>query len=152
MAKRTYLWCDRCKRSYDYPDAPGGLCPVCGTEMRELGWMSAFVRGFLAQELSTSGIASRHRQMIRQIWTANGMGEQYYKVLAPPVTYAKFEARVTEFVCVAAAEGWVRFSIPASPLGVDDSSYQMEIDDEDRFITELAEIFRVDTDSVDGQS
>lgn len=146
MAKRTYLWCDHCKRSYDYPDAPGGLCPVCGAEMRELGWMSAFVRGFLAQELSTSGITARHRQMIRQIWTANGMGERYYKVLGPPVTYAKFEARVTEFVCVAAAEGWVRFSIPASPVGIDDSAYQMEIDDEDRFITELAEIFRVDMD------
>lgn len=109
--------------------------------MRELGWMSAFVRGFLAQELSSSGIVSRHRQIIRQIWTANGMGERYYKVLAPPVTYARFEARVTEFVCVAAAEGWVRFSLPASPLGVDDSAYRMEIDDEERFIAELAAIF-----------
>lgn len=141
MARRTFLWCDRCRRSFDYPDAPGGLCPICGSEMRELGWMSAFVRGFLAQELSSSGIASRHRQMIRQIWTANGMGERYYKVLAPPVTYARFEARVTEFVCVAAAEGWVRFSLPASPLGVDDSAYRMEIDDEERFIAELASIF-----------
>ncbi|HMM41102.1 MAG TPA: hypothetical protein PKA95_04295 [Thermomicrobiales bacterium] len=141
MARRTFLWCDRCRRSFDYPDAPGGLCPICGSEMRELGWMSAFVRGFLAQELSSSGIASRHRQIIRQIWTANGMGERYYKVLAPPVTYARFEARVTEFVCVAAAEGWVRFSLPASPLGMDDSAYRMEIDDEERFIAELASIF-----------
>ena len=87
MARRTFLWCDRCRRSFDYPDAPGGLCPICGSEMRELGWMSAFVRGFLAQELSSSGIASRHRQIIRQIWTANGMGERYYKVLAPPVRH-----------------------------------------------------------------
>ncbi len=141
MARRTFLWCERCRRSFDYPDAPGGLCPICGSEMRELGWMSAFVRGFLAQELSSSGIVSRHRQIIRQIWTANGMGERYYKVLAPPVTYARFEARVTEFVCVAAAEGWVRFSLPASPLGVDDSAYRMEIDDEERFIAELAAIF-----------
>lgn len=112
--------------------------------MRELGWMSAFVRGFLAQELTSSGIASRHKQMIRQIWTANGMGEQYYKVLAPPVTYARFEARVTDFVCVAAAEGWIRFTIPPSPIGVDDAAYRMEIDDEDRFIAELASIFADD--------
>lgn len=103
--------------------------------------MSAFMRGFLAQELTASGIASRHRQIIRQIWTANGMGERYYKVLAPPVTYPRFEARVTEYVCVAAAEGWIRFSLPASPLGADDSSYRMEIDDEERFIAELSAMF-----------
>lgn len=112
--------------------------------MCELGWMSAFVRGFLAQELTSSGIASRHKQMIRQIWTANGMGEQYYQVLAPPVTYARFEARVTEFVCAAAAEGWIRFTIPPSPIGVDDAAYRMEIDDEERFIAELAAIFADD--------
>lgn len=79
--------------------------------------------------------------MIRLIWTANGIGEQYYRTLAPPVTYAKFESRVTDYLCQAAQDGWVRFVLPPSPLGVDDSAYRMEIDDEERFISEMAQLF-----------
>ena len=82
MAKRTYLWCDNCRRSFDFPDAPGGTAQFAET-MRELGWLTAFVRGVMAQELVTSGLPSRHRALIRMIWTANGMGERYYKALAP---------------------------------------------------------------------
>lgn len=141
MAKRTYLWCDNCRRSFDFPDAPDGSCPICERQMRELGWMSAFMRGFLSQELVASGLPTRHRTLIRLIWTANGMGERYYKALAPPVPYSKFEARVTDFVCAAAAEGWVRFVFPPSPVGVADDAYRLEIDDEERFITEMAALF-----------
>lgn len=120
---------------------------MCGAQMRELGWVQAFMRGFLAQEVASSGAVPRHRQLIRLIWTANGMGERYYKVLSPPVTYSKFEARVTEYLCAAAADGWVRFVIPASPLGATDADYTMEIDDEERFITELAALFESSTDA-----
>jgi hypothetical protein len=141
MAKKSYLWCDSCRRSFEHADAPGGDCPLCGTAMRELGWMTAFVRGFLAQELVSSGLPSRHRTLIKLIWTANGMGERYYRALAPPVPYPKFEARVTDYLCSAASEGWVRFVLPDSPLGVDDSAYRMEIDDEERFILEIAALF-----------
>jgi hypothetical protein len=109
--------------------------------MRELGWVQAFVRGFVAQEFVSSGLPSRHRQLIRLIWTANGMGERYYKALAPSVTYSKFEARVTDFVCQAAADGWVRFILPPSPSGAADDAYRMEIDDEERFIYEMAALF-----------
>jgi hypothetical protein len=111
--------------------------------MRELGWITAFVRGFMAQELVASGLPSRHRTLIKLIWTANGMGERYYRTLAPPVTYSKFESQVTDYLCAAAADGWVRFVLPASPAGVSDDAYRMEIDDEERFITELAELFAV---------
>jgi hypothetical protein len=144
MAKKTYLWCDSCRRSFEHRDAPDGACPLCAAPMRELGWVSAFVRGFLAQELVASGLPTRHRTLIRLIWTANGMGERYYRTLAPPVPYSKFEARVTDYVCTAAAEGWVRFVLPPSPVGVDDTSYRMEIDDEERFILEMAELFASD--------
>jgi hypothetical protein len=109
--------------------------------MRELGWVSAFVRGVMAQELVPSALPSRHRAMIRMIWTANGLGERYYKTLAPPVPYAKFETRVTELLCRAADDGWVRFVFPPSPLGATDDAYRMEIDDEERFITEMAALF-----------
>jgi len=112
--------------------------------MRELGWVSAFLRGVMSQELVSSGLPSRHKTLIRMIWTANGMGERYYRTLQPPVTYAKFEARVTEYVCLAAAEGWVRFVLPASPVGVAENAYRMEIDDEERFIVEMAELFETE--------
>jgi hypothetical protein len=155
MAKKTYLWCDECRRSFDHRDAPERVCPLCHAEMRELGWVSAFVRGFLAQEFVSSGLPSRHKTMIKMIWTANGMGERYYRTLAPPVTYPKFESRVTEYLCAAAADGWIRFVLPASPLGADETSYRMEIDDEERFILELAELFDIHDDAqpdVQGQA
>ena len=109
--------------------------------MRELGWVSAFMRGVMAQELVSSGLPARHTALIKMLWTANGMGERYYKALAPDVTYSKFEARVTEFVCRAASEGWVRFMLPPSPVGALDDAYRVEIDDEERFITEMAALF-----------
>jgi hypothetical protein len=109
--------------------------------MRELGWVSAFVRGIMAQELVPSALPSRHRVMIRMIWTANGLGERYYRALSPPVPYSKFESRVTELLCRAAEDGWVRFVFPASPLGATDDAYRMEIDDEERFILEMAALF-----------
>ena len=141
MAKRTFLWCDHCRRSFDFPDAPEGACPICSRPMRELGWVSAFMRGIMAQELTPSILPSRHRSMIRMIWTANGMGERYYKALAPSVPYNKFEAQVTELLCRGANDGWVRFIFPPSPVGAADDAYRMELDDEERFITEMAALF-----------
>lgn len=114
---------------------------MCATQMRELGWVSAFLRGVMAQEMTASGIASRHRTMIRMIWTANGMGERYFNALDPGVSYSKFESMVTDFVCQAAAEGWIRVIMPPSPLDASDGAYKLEIDDEDRFVTEMSLLF-----------
>jgi hypothetical protein len=141
MAAKTYAWCDHCRRSFEHEDAALGQCPLCGTSVRELGWISAFVRGFLAQEFVSSGLPSRHKTIIKMIWTANGMGERYYRALGPPVNYNRFESVVTDYVCHAAAEGWVRFVLPPSPNGADDTSYRMEIDNEERFIVEMAALF-----------
>lgn len=140
MAK-TYLWCNDCKRSFEHEDTTGNLCPLCNGEMRELGWMSAFVRGVMAQELVSSGLASRHRTMIKMIWTANGMGERYYNALDPGISYSKFETEVTDFVCKAAADGWVKVVIPDSPIGATDGSYKLEIEDEERFVLEMSALF-----------
>jgi hypothetical protein len=64
------------------------------------------------------------------------MGEQYYRVIAPDMTYNRFEARVTEILCQGAEEGWVKFNIPPAPRD-DESAYKLELLDEDRFISEL---------------
>ncbi|HUG16248.1 MAG TPA: hypothetical protein VMM78_14685 [Thermomicrobiales bacterium] len=141
MAGKTYAWCDRCRRSFEHADTVADACPICGSPIRELGWVSAFVRGFLAQEFVTSGLPSRHKAMIKLIWTANGMGERYFRALGPPVTYPRFESIVTDYLCQAASDGWVRFVLPPSPIGADDQSYRMEIDDEERFILEMAALF-----------
>ena len=135
----TYLWCERCRRSYRHEETEGGACPVCGHETRPMGKFSAILRGLMSNEMAASPLETRHRQLVRLIWTANGMGERYYKVLAPDMSYNRFEAKVTELLCRAAEEGWVRFVIPPAPRP-DESAYKLEFDDEDRFVAELRAI------------
>ena len=97
---------------------------------------AAIARGLMANELTTSDFEARHRQLIRLIWTRNGMGEQYYRVLAPDMPYNRFEAQVTGLLTRGAAEGWVRFVLPPAPTP-DESAYRIEFVDEERFIQEL---------------
>jgi len=94
----------------------------------------------MSNELAASPLETKHRQLVRLIWTHNGMGEQYYKVIAPDISYNRFEARVTELLCRGAQEGWVRFIFPSAPVP-EESAYKLEFDDEDRFITELQNLF-----------
>lgn len=133
---KTYLWCDSCRRSFRHEDAPDALCPICGAEMNPTGKMNAILRGLMANELVSSDLRTKHRQLVRMIWTRNGMGEQYYRVLAPDLPYNRFEARVTDLLCQGAREGWVRFIIPVAPTG-DESEYRLEFIDESRFVAEL---------------
>lgn len=101
-----------------------------------MGRLAAIARGLMANELTTSPLESKHRQMIKLIWTRNGMGEQYYRVLAPDMPYNRFEAQVTRLLERGAGEGWVRFVFPSAPTP-DESAYRLEFDDEERFIREL---------------
>jgi hypothetical protein len=140
QAPKTYLWCEACRRSFSHADAPGGRCPVCGGSLREMGRLAAIARGFMANELVASDIRAKHRQLLRLIWTRNGMGERYYRVLAPNLPYAKFEAQVTELLFRGAEEGWVRFELPAAP-SADESAYRVEFDSDERFVEELARLF-----------
>jgi hypothetical protein len=133
---KTYLWCGNCRRSFTHEDAVAGLCPVCGQELHEMGKFSAILRGLMANELVASDLRTKHRQLVRLIWTRNGMGERYYRVLAPDIPYNKFEARVTELLCRGAEEGWVKILIPPAP-STDDRQYKIEFDDEERFVREL---------------
>ncbi|MBN9015593.1 MAG: hypothetical protein J0H25_21770 [Rhizobiales bacterium] len=132
----SYLWCDACRRSFRYDDAPDQRCPVCQAEMRPTGKMNAILRGLMANELVASDLRTKHRQLVRMIWTRNSMGEQYYRVLSPDMPYNRFEARVTDLLCQGAREGWVKFIIPPAPTG-DESEYRLEFVDEARFVAEL---------------
>jgi hypothetical protein len=75
------------------------------------------------------------------IWTRNGMGEQYYRVLEPGIPYNRFEAQVTDLLCRGADEGWARFIMPPSPSN-DENAYRLELVDEERFIHELEALFK----------
>lgn len=138
-SSKTYLWCNACRRSFSHEDAPEGICPVCGGATREMGRIAAIARGFMANELTASPLESKHRQIIKLIWTRNGMGEQYYRVLAPEMPYNRFEALVTKLLERGAEEGWVRFIFPLAPTA-DEAAYRMEFADEERFIRELEEL------------
>ncbi len=136
----TYLWCDRCRRSFRHSDAPGGACPLCAEPVRPMGKFSAIVRGLMSNELVASDLQTKHRQLIRLIWTRNGMGERYYRIIEPDLPYARFEARVTELLCQGAEQGWVRFILPPGPRP-DEAAYRLEFVDEDRFVAELEALF-----------
>lgn len=135
-SSKNYLWCDACRRSYRHEETDDGACPVCRNPTREIGKFSAILRGLMANELASSPIISRHRQLVKLIWTRNGMGEQYYRIIAPEMAYNRFEERVTDILCRGAEEGWVKFVIPPAPRE-DEAEYRLELVDEDRFITEL---------------
>ena len=137
--EKTYLWCDTCRRSYRHAETDGGTCQVCGSATRPMGKFSAIVRGIMSNEMAASPLETRHRQLVRLIWTHNGMGEQYYKVLAPDMSYSRFEARVTQLLCEGAEAGWVRFRIPPAPRP-DESAYAIEFEDEELFITALHDL------------
>jgi len=137
---KTYLWCNSCRRSYSHEDAPGGFCPVCGQATKEMGRLAAIARGIMANELVASDLQTKHRQLIRLIWTRNGMGERYYRAMAPDLPYNRFEARVTELLMRGAEEGWVRFVFPPAPSS-NESAYRVEFDDDERFVRELESLF-----------
>ncbi|MEJ7837805.1 MAG: hypothetical protein WKF81_03260 [Thermomicrobiales bacterium] len=139
-ADDSYLWCDTCRRSYRHDEVTDGACPVCASPTRIMGKYSAIVRGLMSNELSASPLETKYRQIIRLIWASNGMGERYYRIIAPDMPYNKFEARVTELLCRGAEEGWVRFVLPPAPLS-DESAYRLEFDDDDHFLNELEDTF-----------
>lgn len=139
-AAATYLWCNQCRRSFDHGDLVDGACPVCHGDVQEMSRLSAVVRGVMANELVAGDIRTKHRQLVRLIWTRNGMGERYYRVLAPALPYNKFEARVTELLCDGARDGWVRFVLPPAPSS-DEGAYRVEFDSEERFVQELESLF-----------
>lgn len=134
--QNSYLWCDACRRSFDHADAPGTRCPICGGEVRAVGKFNAILRGLMANELSPSPLTSKHRQMVKLIWTRNGMGEQYYRLLAPEMSYNKFETAMTNLLCRGADEGWIEFVIPTSPKD-DESLYSMNVVNEEKFLEEM---------------
>ena len=134
--QKTYLWCDHDKRSFRHEEARDGYCPICGRPMSPVGKTSAILRGLMANELVASDIPTKHRQLIRLIWTRHNQGQEYYKVLAPNMPYNRFEARVTDLICRGAAEGWITVVFPSSP-SADESLYKIEFADEARFIAEL---------------
>lgn len=132
----SYLWCDACRRSFNHEDSPDGRCPICHGEARPTGKFNAILRGLMANELSPSPLMSKHRQIIKIMWTRNGMGEDYYRVLAPEMSYNKFETAMTNLLCRGADEGWIEFQIPASPKD-DEALYAMKVLNEEKFLEEI---------------
>jgi hypothetical protein len=101
-----------------------------------MGKMSAILRGLMATELVASDLRSKHRQLVRMIWTRSGRGEQYFRVLEPDMTYSKFEARVTDIVCRGIEEGWIELRLPKAP-SIQETDYGITFLDEERFVEEM---------------
>lgn len=147
--QNSYLWCDACRRSFDHEDAHGGQCPICHGDVRAIGKFNAILRGLMANELSPSPLMSKHQQMVTIMWTRNGAGEDYYRLLAPEMSYKKFETAMTNLLCRGADEGWIEFQIPASPKD-DETLYAMKVLDEARFLSEIQILAGPDASLEDG--
>lgn len=146
----TYLWCDACRRSFSHDHAPDGTCPVCGGPLQPIGKFNAILRGLMANELSPSPLYSKHQQLVKLMWTQHGMGEQYYRILAPEMAYNRFESAMTRLLCRGADEGWVTFAIPSSPR-TDEAEYRMVINDEARFMDEIQVLAGPDAAVAEGE-
>jgi len=105
----------------------------------------------MATEMVATDLRSKHRQLIRMIWTRDGRGEQYYRVLEPDMTYSKFEKQVTEIVCLGLEEGWITATLPPAP-STDESAYQIAIHDENRFIDEMHSVVEASRKKKGGRS
>lgn len=151
MTQSTYLWCGHCRRSFRHDDAPDGICPVCSRPVKPIGKFNAILRGLMANELSPSPLVSKHRQMIRLMWTHDGLGEQYYRTVAPEMPYNQFESTVTSILCRGAEMGHIRFVIPPAPTD-DESAYRMEVINETWFMTELEKLAGPDAAVPEGAS
>lgn len=134
--QNTYLWCDACRRSFNHEDSVDGACPVCHGQARAVGKFNAILRGLMANELTPSPLTSKHRQLVKLLWSRNGQGEEYYRVLAPEMSYNKFETAMTNLLCRGADEGWIEFVMPSSPKD-DESLYSMSVLNEERFLQEI---------------
>src|SRR5690554_8099592 len=148
-SQNSYLWCDACRRSFSHQDSADGRCPVCHGEARPVGKFNAILRGLMANELSPSPLMSKHQQIVKIMWTRNGMGEDYYRLLAPEMSYNKFETAMTNLLCRGADEGWIEFQIPASPKD-DETLYAMKVLDEARFLSEIQILAGPDASLEDG--
>lgn len=122
---------------------------MCQGEVRAIGKFNAILRGLMANELSPSPLTSKHRQMVKLMWTRNGRGEDYYRLLAPETSYNKFETAMTNLLCRGADEGWIEFQIPASPKD-DESLYAMNVLNEERFLAEIQSLAGPDASIEEG--
>jgi hypothetical protein len=121
--------------------SPEQPCTACGAPLRPMTRMEAlFDRWFGPSAASVSECYHRHRQLTELLWSRDGRGQEYYNIVRPGVSYAKFLQRVTDIVCQGVLEGWIELRIPPVPVP-DDAAYGIEFKDPDRFAAELTAAF-----------
>ena len=138
---KTYLWCATCRRSFSHADAPNGACPVCAAPMREMSRFAAIARGFMANELTASELETKHRQLIRLIWTRNGMGEQLLPRAGPRHVLQPLRSQ-GDGAADARGGGGLGALRPAARADGGRGAYRVEFVDEERFVRELEALLR----------
>ena len=138
----TQFWCEGCQRTYPGGAITDGRCPQGHESVVRIGRFSGMVKSFIAsgglEERSEPQI--RHRQLIHALWSQGERDQQFYQLLAPPVSLGKFVKQVDELHLRGVAEGWMHPIIPVAPAA-DPAAYRMEYPEPERFLRELYALF-----------
>lgn len=140
MAKQ--YWCEECHRAYPDTAIMDGRCPHGHDTVMRIGRFSGMVKSFIAsgglEERSEPQI--RHRQLIHALWSQGERDQQFYQLLAPPVSLGRFVKQADDLHLKGVAEGWIRPIVPPSPFA-EASEYRMDYVEPERFVRELYALF-----------
>jgi hypothetical protein len=136
--------CDGCGARSWLNEGQSRTCVECGGPYRPMALLEGLVdRLFAPPAQHVSEFYPRHLKLIELMWTAEGRGRETYEALAlEKVSYAQFVTHATPIVLRGLAEGWIEVHIPAAPTD-DDSAYQMNFVDPDRWADELTAAFAI---------
>jgi hypothetical protein len=138
----SYYWCETCRHVYAPHLIADGMCPRGHADVVPVGRFGGMIKGFIAaggiEERSEA--QTRHRQLIHALWSQNERDQQFFQLLTPPVSLAKFVKRMDDLHLRGVDEGWIAIVLPHSPFAPA-SDYRMEYTDPERFVREMYALF-----------
>lgn len=135
------LVCATCGKRYTRKEVSTSQCPECGGHVRPSGLLASLAQRWVSpREPPPPEPYHRHVQMIQSMWSADGRGQEYYRIVGAPVSYSTFLNRVTALVCRGIEEGWIEVVVPRAPVR-DESAYQIRFLDPERFADEVFRLF-----------
>lgn len=138
----SQYWCATCRHVYPASRIASGRCPNGHDDLVPVGRFGGMIKGFIAagglEERSEA--QTRHRQLIHALWSQNERDQQFYQLLAPPVSFPRFVKRMDDLHLRGVDEGWIRIVLPDSPFA-SASSYGIEYSDPARFVHALYALY-----------
>lgn len=146
-----YAQCRVCGGIFRTTESSSGVqCRYCQEAIAKLGNAHQDLLEALKSGQKRDDITSAfHFQVIEKLWSADGKGEQFFKVIQPQgVSFDDFVHLVTSVVIKGINEGWVQLTLPAvdilrrpGDLSADKNYIKLEYLDSDRWVDEVCRLF-----------